>query len=1125
MDSPNTQATMPSIRFLHDEAATEDAFGPHGRIAGLIADAICGDPDVRIVGLLGPWGSGKSTVVGFVEAALTARTDVDYEVFTFDAWLNQGDAPRRAFLEALVRFVGDNGLTPGTDWTEQLHRITGRLEVTRAVETSLDTRLSKTMRLAVPVTALGVGMLARANDVALLGTGSVSAATLTGALFSLALPLAALAYYSASRPTWKFWTGPFFTWDNWRTRAEPYSDESLTAMLLFKAGTRRQSRIYRDPTPSSIEFQDIVHDVLVCLAENKKRLLVVVDNLDRLPEDEALGLWAVIRTFFLGDRRPSAPGASDSDAHATILLPIDEKAVELLYARNAKADGDARARAEAFMDKTFDLTLRLPRPAFLDWQSYVADQLCIMFDTPPHADAAHIVTRLLDAHFLKDNDDAPITPRRIKSILNRIGLTWLQWRNADLAFASVAWYAIDQANIDAGIMAAVASRAPVAVFDLHWQRTLAALHFGVSSDKALSLLIDGPLHRAINENNISAFRHARELPGFDVVLSRLFERMVQQQNAPQRPVVHATMLVAECIDDDGPVSRHLWNQLSKAAVEAVEWSTLSEDDAEALAGICYRVEPGGRRVWLQALMASFTPLLTRTGAMTLAPEVALVLNSLSGPDEPHSLASRPFHVPGNADFFVALLAEFVDHPCLPDLRTTATAAELGSTLTADFANLSFAGDAADRRIRALARWDRGVGWTSALAQAENILFRGPAMKAGNALLLTGLLQAKNEQAHDILKRVAEQNGLAGRISEAYHQQDLPGLARSLALSILGAPAFVPGFLTREVIDTAWPELPGELQQTLDEFGISSQLTTAALTRIAVEHPSLNALLQPVVERRIANWRVLSEPLDELLRVANDLANLIGGPLFSALTNRLASGGDFWTVLPGIPLDEDAAVLFETLLQDAVPRERVRDELKARIANFGSDQWETVLLRGERLAPLLAVADVISHTDDTLPLALINVLTRSHLTTGQGAVDRWLILAACLSPTEAHAAHISLRNLLLERAPSVPLNAFLLAPGKSVLLQPAFLDRPDLVLPFLTDELVLRVDNEAVLRHVIADIAILLRHADAATRDNVSRAVTSLDASVDPARHALGAELRAAWGLERTAEAEGDRPAQ
>lgn len=1110
MDSPEMQPSAPAIRFLHDKAATDDAFGPHGRIAGLIADAICADADIRIVGLLGPWGSGKSTVVGFVEAALNARADVDYRVFNFDAWLNQGDSPRRAFLEALVRFVSDNHLTPDKDWTEQLHRITGRLEVTRTIDTPLNTVFATSLRFAVPVTALGIGILLKAFDGASKAHGEVSIVTAVGAVAACMLPLALLAYYAASRLTWKFWTGAFFQSRNWLTRSQPYQDEVVSSLLLLKSGAQHQSRIYRDPTPSSIEFQDIVHEVLVRLADNKKRLLVVVDNLDRLPEDEALGLWAVIRTFFLGERRPAGADAGNVQAHATILLPIDEKAVELLYAQSTNGDGEARARAEAFMDKTFDLTLRLPRPAFLDWQSYVADQLDVMFETPPHADAAHIVTRLLDAYFLKD--DAPVTPRRIKAILNRIALTWLQWRNDDVAFASVAWYAIDQATIDAGIMAAVASRAPVAVFDANWQRTLAALHFGVSSEKALSLLLEGPLRRAIDENDITSFRSARDVPGFDAVLARLFERMVQQQNAPQRPVAHAAILVAECIEDGGTVSQHLWNQLAKAAVESVEWSSLPEEDAVALAGICHRVEPGRRRAWLQALMSNLGSLLAQTGAMTLAPEVALILHSLSGPEEPRLPGARPFYMPGNADFFVALLAELVDHPCLPDLRTSATPTDLGATLNADFANPAFAGDAADRRIRALARWNRDVEWSNPVAQAENILLRGPSMKASNALLLLGLLQATNEQARAVVVRVAEQNGLGGRISEAYHQQDLPGLARSLALSIVAAPAFVSGFFTPETLETAWPELPDELQRALDDFGISAQLTTAALAVIAAEHTALQALLGPVVERRVRNWRVLSEPLEELLNSANDLGQLIPGSLFELLLGRLANAEEFWTVLATVPLGDNSDAVFEVLLRDPAHRDEIRRELTDRIATLNASGWEAVFSRGPRFISLLSLADVVPKDTAAVVTVLEAALTRPHLASVADAAERWLSLASCLPPVASNLAYANLRDHLLDRSPLVSLATFLLSPGKRVLLEPAFLDTPDLVLPFLADELVLRVDNEAILRHVVADMAILLRQASGETRDHVNRTLASLDASLDPSRHALGAEVRAAWGL-------------
>ncbi|URX62088.1 KAP family NTPase [Luteibacter anthropi] len=1109
MDRQKPQQS-PALQFLHDEASAVDSFGPHKRIAELISEAICTDPGIRIVGLLGPWGSGKSTVVGFVETALAGRSDVEYLTFTFDAWLNQGDSPRRAFLEALVRFVADNALTPGKDWTEQLHRITGRLDVTRTVETPLNSALASMVRLAVPVTALGVGLLAKASDLADLLAGGASAGTWFGVITSLVLPAAGLVYYVASRPTWRFWTGDFYHWGNWWRRATVYRDEPLASLLLLKTGGTRQNKVYRDPTPSSIEFQTVVHSVLGELAKGRKRLLVVIDNLDRLPEEEALGLWAVIRTFFLGDRRSTGANGATTDAHATILLPIDEKAVERLYSRNGKGD-DSRARAESFMDKTFDLTLRLPRPAFLDWQDYVGSQLGVMFPTLPNLDAVRIVTRLLDAHFLKD--DAPITPRRIKSILNRIGVAWLQWHREDLTFASIAWYAIDQQAIDTDIMAAVASRAPVAAFDDDWRRALAAMHFGVSAAKAMSVLLEGPLRRAIDERSLLEFRAAQQLPGFDAVLARVLEAMVQQQNAPQGPLTNAAFLVAECISDTDAGSAHLWTQLAKAAIDSTQWLPFSEEESEGLINIAQRVDPGRRRTWLQQLVLQFNGVFSVKASNVFAATLADLLRQLPDRQPREHTGTQPFNVPGNADFFVALLAEFAGHPLPVDFRTTVTAADLGSVITGDFANLAFSGEPADERIRALFKWGGKVDWEGPLGQAENAVMRGSPSKAGNALLLLGLLQATHEQAHDAVARFAEQNTLAGRISEASQMLDAETVSRGIALSLAHSPGSVPHLFNQGSPESDWPELWNALPRALDEFSLSATLTTSILAHMAAEHRALAYPLEPLIEDRVRTWHILTEPVDGLMLAASALRSLLEPTLFETAIVRLAGTEDFWAALGRMSVDENTKGLFELLIRHESLRERALETLTQTVSNFSESQWETVLWRDERVIPLLSFAAVAPADTSTLQLALTRALDSPHLAASEGASNRWLVLAGYLAEPGSGVMYAELCHRLVNRSPFVPLDDFLLGPAAArILLRPAFAETPDLVLLLLADELVVRVDNEHVLRHVVADMGILIRRASHETRRCLDLAISSLDESIDPVRKILGRELRLTWAL-------------
>ena len=83
----------PKLNFIRDVAAETDFFGSHDPVAKAISAAIAQNTDLKVIGLLGRWGSGKSTVVKHVQKHLAADTGVKTHIFCYDAWLHQSDPP------------------------------------------------------------------------------------------------------------------------------------------------------------------------------------------------------------------------------------------------------------------------------------------------------------------------------------------------------------------------------------------------------------------------------------------------------------------------------------------------------------------------------------------------------------------------------------------------------------------------------------------------------------------------------------------------------------------------------------------------------------------------------------------------------------------------------------------------------------------------------------------------------------------------------------------------------------------------------------------------------------------------------------------------------------------------
>lgn len=68
---------------------------PHQRVANAIVEALLHEQGGKVIGLIGDWGPGKSTIVEILRKELE---NSNFKVFIFDAWQHKGDPLRRAFI-------------------------------------------------------------------------------------------------------------------------------------------------------------------------------------------------------------------------------------------------------------------------------------------------------------------------------------------------------------------------------------------------------------------------------------------------------------------------------------------------------------------------------------------------------------------------------------------------------------------------------------------------------------------------------------------------------------------------------------------------------------------------------------------------------------------------------------------------------------------------------------------------------------------------------------------------------------------------------------------------------------------------------------------------------------------
>ena len=238
--------------FARDEPVplSADAFG-HRDYTETLVSIITDERPPPTVGVFGPWGVGKSTIIGGVQDRLAGgETAFVY----FDAWRYEGDSLRRQFLlDAANQLKKDGRLERSYSPQDELRE----LHVdTQEIDESLGFSKARLRRAAL----IGLGF---AGIAALVVLG-VFKSVLEGNFGQTVL--ASIAAFTV---------GTFAT--------------LLSQTVVVNANTATV-RALRDPDRFAAKFTDLLK------ALRPQRLVVAIDNLDRCSPESAIEMLSTIKT-------------------------------------------------------------------------------------------------------------------------------------------------------------------------------------------------------------------------------------------------------------------------------------------------------------------------------------------------------------------------------------------------------------------------------------------------------------------------------------------------------------------------------------------------------------------------------------------------------------------------------------------------------------------------------------------------------------------------------------------------------------------------------------------------------------------------------------------------------------
>jgi hypothetical protein len=346
----------------------------HRDFADALVAALAIAPSQFTIGLFGPWGTGKSTILTEVGRQFD-EADNNTAFVVFDAWRYDGDSLRREFIRSVGKELKDKGAAPGYDPERETKAFDVEVTRPRAEPVGLSWR-SLGHPLGTAITALlviGFGYLtASALD--------LSKQTILDAEIAVLSALTAFVLAAANR--------------------------SLTPVEV-----RETKRRVEYPDQFAASFSALLREV------KAERLVIGIDNLDRCSPARVAEILSTVKTFL---EPPVDAEGEGSIKSICFVIAADDGALRRHLAGQENASGaqDGPEHAvDEYLRKLFNATIRITDTLMEDMKAFTAREIeDFIVNHPELQPGASDQLVEMAAQALKHN------PRRMKQFINNLEL-------------------------------------------------------------------------------------------------------------------------------------------------------------------------------------------------------------------------------------------------------------------------------------------------------------------------------------------------------------------------------------------------------------------------------------------------------------------------------------------------------------------------------------------------------------------------------------------------------------------------------------------------------------------------------------------------------------------------------
>ena len=519
----------------------------------------------RIIGVEGTWGSGKSNML----LRLQDKLKSNYYFFTYDAWGNQEDLQRRSILEQL------------TDDLIQKELLVKETEIT-ILDTDLDQeptvkKCSWKRRLFTLVARKST-----THDVTIPKMESSTKAFALMLLVTAIIPTMMDAMKPDSAPSWYLFAIlgatllPFIVFYICK-KINKWTWCEMWKMYQTEGKTDTATYTISELEPSVTEFRKWLNDLADSLIEGM-HLVIVFDNMDRLPREKVRQLWSSIQTFFAG-----------KDYNKVwCIVPFDREHLANAFAEENAAAEKKLPLTNYFIEKTFPVVYRIPAPIITDYRGVFKDLFNKAFGVRDEQDLINRCYRLKHP-----------TPnmREMISFINKCVSLCHTWEN-EIRLTSIALFELNKDIIfddnkpDEVIVSGeyIGKFGSIIENDEKLPVEISSLVYGVPKNKSAQLPLKNLTEKALASKNASNFdQYANEQQEFFVILDEVTSGM--DSSYLDNAINHISKIIRNNVTEDNlKLIDRIWLRLGRVYLKRTQNETSFRNEVQLLMDNCCKQE-------------------------------------------------------------------------------------------------------------------------------------------------------------------------------------------------------------------------------------------------------------------------------------------------------------------------------------------------------------------------------------------------------------------------------------------------------------------------------------------------------------------------------------------------------